>query len=81
MKRERSRPTLKPNRRLKAITTPHPAKGEGAESRKRSVAAVIADIDRERPEQVNLSSAIRVAVLDWALTAEPRLQPNLEEPL
>ncbi|MEP2117932.1 MAG: ribbon-helix-helix domain-containing protein [Bauldia litoralis] len=36
---------------------------EIAESRNRSVAAMIADIDRERPEQVNLSSAIRIFVL------------------
>lgn len=56
-----------------------------ADARDMAVAALIAEIDSSRAAQgaepVNLSSAIRVAVLDWALTAEPRLQPNLEETL
>jgi len=38
---------------------------EIAESRKRSIAAVVAEIDRDRPEDTNLSAAIRVYALDW----------------
>ena len=36
-----------------------------AASRRLSVAAVVAGIDRGRPAGTNLSAAIRVAVLDW----------------
>jgi predicted DNA-binding ribbon-helix-helix protein len=36
-----------------------------AASRRQSVAAVVASIDRGRPAGTNLSAAIRVAVLDW----------------
>ena len=35
-----------------------------ARSRGRTVAALIAEIDRQRPARVNLSSAIRIFVLD-----------------
>jgi predicted DNA-binding ribbon-helix-helix protein len=38
---------------------------EIAEARKASVAAVVASIDRTRPVGINLSAAIRIAVLDW----------------
>lgn len=41
------------------------ALGEIAAARNLSLAAMIAEIDRERPEAANLSSAIRLAVLDW----------------
>jgi predicted DNA-binding ribbon-helix-helix protein len=33
-----------------------------------SLAAVIAEIDRNRPDGTNLSSAVRLAVLDWYRT-------------
>jgi predicted DNA-binding ribbon-helix-helix protein len=36
-----------------------------AEARKMSLAALIAEIDGNRPRGANLSSAIRVFVLDW----------------
>jgi predicted DNA-binding ribbon-helix-helix protein len=36
-----------------------------AEARKMSLAALIAGIDGNRPRGANLSSAIRVFVLDW----------------
>lgn len=36
-----------------------------AASRRLSVAALVASIDRGRPTGTNLSAAIRVAVLDW----------------
>ena len=36
-----------------------------AASRRQSVAALVASIDRGRPADINLSAAIRLAVLDW----------------
>jgi predicted DNA-binding ribbon-helix-helix protein len=41
------------------------ALGEIAKTRKASIAALIAEIDHARPAEHNLSSAIRVFVLDW----------------
>lgn len=41
------------------------ALGEMATARKMSIAALIADIDRDRQEDINLSAALRVAALDW----------------
>ena len=41
------------------------ALGEIAAARKLSLAGMIAEIDRDRPDGANLSSAIRLAVLDW----------------
>jgi predicted DNA-binding ribbon-helix-helix protein len=41
------------------------ALGEIAAARGMSLAAVIAEIDRNRPDGTNLSSAVRVAILDW----------------
>ena len=41
------------------------ALAEIAATRKQSVAAVVASIDRGRPPKTNLSAAIRVYVLDW----------------
>jgi predicted DNA-binding ribbon-helix-helix protein len=38
---------------------------EIAAERKTSVAAVVATIDRDRPDGMNLSAAIRVFTLDW----------------
>jgi len=44
------------------------ALGEIAGARRTSLAAVIAEIDRKRPADTNLSSAIRLTVLDWYRT-------------
>lgn len=41
-----------------------------AEARGVAVAALIAEIDSAHSTPVNLSSAIRVAVLDWALNRD-----------
>jgi predicted DNA-binding ribbon-helix-helix protein len=41
------------------------ALGEIAGARRTSLAAVIAEVDRKRPADTNLSSAIRLTVLDW----------------
>lgn len=41
------------------------ALNEIAAARRQSLAAVIARIDRTRPEGTNLSAAIRIFVLDW----------------
>jgi predicted DNA-binding ribbon-helix-helix protein len=41
------------------------ALGEIATKRRMSLAALIAEIDRQRAADTNLSSAIRVFVLDW----------------
>jgi predicted DNA-binding ribbon-helix-helix protein len=41
------------------------ALGEIATARGMSLAAVIAEIDRNRPDGTNLSSAVRLAILDW----------------
>lgn len=41
------------------------ALGEIAAAREISLAAMIAEIDGNRPPDTNLSSAIRMAVLDW----------------
>ena len=41
------------------------ALGEIAAVRGMSLAAVIAEIDRNRPDGTNLSSAVRLAILDW----------------
>jgi len=41
------------------------ALGEIAEARCMSFAALIAEIDRDRPQGTNLSSAIRLSVLAW----------------
>ena len=38
---------------------------EIAATRRSSVAALVAQIDRSRPTRTNLSAAIRVFVLDW----------------
>lgn len=43
-----------------------------------AVAALIADIDGAQETPGNLSSAIRVAVLDWALNTDRRL-PDVTE--
>jgi predicted DNA-binding ribbon-helix-helix protein len=47
------------------------ALAEIAAVRRSSVAALIATIDRERVREANLSSAIRLFVLDW-FRARPR---------
>ena len=41
------------------------ALGEIAASRSMSVAAVVAEIDRSRPDATNLSAALRMFALDW----------------
>jgi predicted DNA-binding ribbon-helix-helix protein len=41
------------------------ALGEIAAARRMSLAAVIAEIDRHRPDGTNLSSAVRLSILDW----------------
>jgi predicted DNA-binding ribbon-helix-helix protein len=41
------------------------ALAEIAAEKKTSIAGLVATIDRARPEETNLSSAIRVHVLDW----------------
>jgi predicted DNA-binding ribbon-helix-helix protein len=41
------------------------ALGEIAAAKDGSVAALVAEIDRERQPDLNLSAAIRVFVLDW----------------
>jgi predicted DNA-binding ribbon-helix-helix protein len=41
------------------------ALAEIAAARQISVAALVAEIDRGRPPEANLSAAVRVAVLDW----------------
>jgi predicted DNA-binding ribbon-helix-helix protein len=41
------------------------ALGEIATARGMSLAAVIAEIDRNRPDGTNLSSAVRLTILDW----------------
>lgn len=41
------------------------ALGEIAATRRISLAAVIAEIDRNRPDGANLSSAVRLHILDW----------------
>lgn len=38
---------------------------EIAQTRRLSLAALVAGIDRARPDSTNLSAAIRVYVLDW----------------
>ncbi len=48
------------------------ALGEIAEARSMSLAAVIAEIDRNRPDGTNLSSAVRLAILDWYRTRNTR---------
>lgn len=49
----------------------HDALEEIARARGTSVAALVAEIDRGRP-QSNLSSAIRLFVLDWYRSASER---------
>jgi predicted DNA-binding ribbon-helix-helix protein len=41
------------------------ALGEIAAARRKSLAAVIAEIDRKRAAGTNLSSAVRLFILDW----------------
>ena len=41
------------------------ALAEIAASRKTSVAALVADIDRDRGDDTNLSAALRMYALDW----------------
>lgn len=41
------------------------ALGEIATGQQKSLAALIVEIDRSRPDGTNLSSAIRLYVLDW----------------
>jgi predicted DNA-binding ribbon-helix-helix protein len=41
------------------------ALGEIAAAKDRSVAALVAEIDRDRTPDLNLSASIRVFVLDW----------------
>jgi predicted DNA-binding ribbon-helix-helix protein len=48
------------------------ALGEIAATRGVSLAAVIAEIDRNRPDGTNLSSAVRLAILDWYRTPSMR---------
>jgi predicted DNA-binding ribbon-helix-helix protein len=48
------------------------ALGEIARSREMSVAAMISEIDRKRPADSNLSSALRLYVLDWFRTRATR---------
>jgi predicted DNA-binding ribbon-helix-helix protein len=45
---------------------------EIAAERKSSVARLVADIDRTRPNKENLSAAIRLFILDWYRTAAKR---------
>ncbi len=44
------------------------ALAEIAAARRLSIAALVSEIDRGRSPDVNLSAAIRVAVLDWYRT-------------
>jgi predicted DNA-binding ribbon-helix-helix protein len=37
-------------------------------ARKTTLAALVAEIDADRPREANLSSALRLFVLDWAKT-------------
>lgn len=48
------------------------ALGEIAKSRRMSIAALIAEIDRKRPAKGGLSSAIRLYVLSWYRNAAER---------
>lgn len=41
---------------------------EMAAARSTSIAALVADIDRARSDDTNLSAAVRVAALDWYRT-------------
>ena len=41
------------------------ALGEIAAGKGKSVAALVAEIDRERAEETNLSAALRMFALDW----------------
>jgi len=41
------------------------ALAEIATARRVSIAALVAEIDRGRPQAANLSAAVRIAVLDW----------------
>lgn len=56
------------------------ALGEIAAARKLSLAGMIAEIDRDRPEAANLSSAIRLAVLDWYRTRAESGESERREP-
>jgi predicted DNA-binding ribbon-helix-helix protein len=45
--------------------------GEIAAARRMSVAGLVVEIDRARPAEVNLSSAVRLFVLDWFRSGKP----------
>jgi predicted DNA-binding ribbon-helix-helix protein len=47
------------------------ALAEIAAIRSTSLAGLVAEIDRARPTEVNLSSAIRLFVLDWFRSKKP----------
>lgn len=44
-----------------------------------AVAALIAEIDSAQATPINLSSAIRLAVLDWALNGQRPAEPGSRE--
>jgi predicted DNA-binding ribbon-helix-helix protein len=50
----------------------HDALEQIARARAMSVAALVAEIDRNRPAKSNLSSAVRLFVLDWYRSASGR---------
>jgi len=50
------------------------ALGEIAERRGASLAAIVAEIDRDRPDGTNLSSAVRIYVLAWQRRSDPAVK-------
>lgn len=42
-----------------------------AEQRRMPLSALVAEVDEQRPRQANLSSALRLYVLDWAKKQAP----------
>lgn len=50
------------------------ALGEIAAAKRSSLAATVAEIDRDRPAGTNLSSAIRLTVLEWYRARAERLE-------
>lgn len=47
------------------------ALAEIAAARRASLAGLVVEIDRVRPAEVNLSSAVRLFVLDWYRSGRP----------
>jgi len=47
------------------------ALAEIAAARQMSLAGLVVEIDRARPAEVNLSSAVRLFVLDWLRSGRP----------